>query len=85
MTKEINLAESVNLLRKISVEDQNIVNVDKTEQKISEHLIYQVLKGIAGIVESKGPPQNLKNPKGSDDGSLLYILRSHRNLVGSLL
>ena len=48
-------------------------------------MIHKDLKRFTSVAKSKRHPQELVNPKGGDDDSLLNVYRSHRDLVITLL
>ena len=48
-TEKKNFPEVVDMSRKISAEDQNIIAIDEIERKIAKHLIHQSLKGVADV------------------------------------
>ena len=78
-----NLPEFIQVGGEVLGEDQDIIHVD--ERKLTQDTIHHVLKGVTSVSESKGHPQKLENSKGSDDSSLLNVLRGHRNLIIPLL
>ena len=71
--------------REVFADDENIINVDKTEGKITQDEVHHALKGVLSIPKAKGHPQKLKHPKGGDNSCLLNVLRGHRNLIIPLL
>ena len=46
-----------------------------------QHLIHKALEELSGILEPKGHPQKLLQPKGGDDRCLGDVLLGHRDLV----
>ena len=69
----------------ILAKDENVVNVDKTEGKLTQDKVHHMLKGVPSILEAKGYPQKLKHPNGGDYSLLLDVLRGHMNLIKPLL
>ena len=59
--------------------------ISSTERKITQNLIYKALKNVARVSKSKKHQQELLHSKWGDDGSLLDVLRSYRNLVIAFL
>ena len=43
--------------------------------------VHQALEGLGSILQTKGHPQKLKEPKWSNDGSLGDVFGHHRDLV----
>ena len=84
-------AETKNLLEVIHVggevlgEDQDIVQVDKTDGNITQNKVHHALKGVSSVLKPKRHPQKFEHSKGSNDGSLLNVLEGHRNLIISFL
>ena len=69
----------------ILTEDEDVFHIHKTERKISKNLIHQASKGITGVPQTKRHAQKLVPPKGDDDGGLLNVFWSHRDLIITFL
>ena len=61
-------------------ENQYVVKVDETKQKISKDLVNHSPEGLGSLPEAKREVEELKESKGSDDGSLRNIGGPHWNL-----
>ena len=80
-----NLPEVIHVGGEVLGEDQDIVHLDKIEGKFTQKKVHHALKGVSSVLESKGHSQKFKHSKESEDGSLLNVLGSHRNLITSFL
>ena len=60
---------------------QDVIKVDKDAVQPLQHLIHKALEELSGILEPKGHPQKLLQPKGGDDRCLGDVLLGHRDLV----
>ena len=49
------------------------------------NLVHQKLKSITSVLQTKGHHQELKHPKGGDDGGLMYVLLLNLHLIIPLL
>ena len=75
------LLEVVHMRGQISTKDEDVVHIHKTEKKIFKNLIHQALKGIIGVPKTKRHAQKFLHSKRGDDGGLLDVFRSHRDLI----
>ena len=46
LTEDKNLLKGIHMRREILGEDKNVIHIDKTEWKITQNLIYQVLERV---------------------------------------
>ena len=80
-----NLPEVIHVGGEVLGEDQDIIHVDKTEEKFIQNMVHHGLKGVSSVSKPKRHPQKFEHSEGSDDGSLLNVLGGHRNLIISFL
>ena len=66
----------------IPTENQDVVLIKEKKGKITQHLM---LEGVAGLSQTKRHAEEFVHPKGGDDGGLLDVLRSRRNLIITFL
>ena len=62
LAKTEHLPEVVHVGGEVFAEDENIINVDKTEGKITQDEVHHALKGVPSILEAKVHLQKLKHP-----------------------
>ena len=48
------LPEVVHVAGEVSADDENIINIEKTEEKITQEEVHHALKGVPSIQERKG-------------------------------
>ena len=71
------LPEVVHVGGEILAKDENVINLVKTELKLTQDEVHHVLKGVPSISEAKEHPQKLIHSKRGDYSHLLDVLRGH--------
>ena len=61
------LAEMVYMSVEIRTEDQDIIDIYKTKQKVTKDLIYHPLEGVPGVTESIRNAEELAHTKWNND------------------
>ena len=69
-TEEKNLSEMIHMRKETPGEDNDVIQVDEAERKITQNLIHKALErvSVTSISEAKGHTKKFEHPKGSDDG-----------------
>ena len=65
--------------------NQNVIQVDKTEGQIPKDPVHHSLEHLSSVPEAKVESDELKESKGSDNGCLRHVGRAHGNLKISFL
>ena len=65
----------------ISTEDQDIIDIYKTKQKVTKDLIYHPLEGVPGVTESIRNAEELAHTKWNNDCCFLDVFFTHGHLI----
>ena len=63
--------------------NQDIIQIHKHPIKAAQNLVHQSLKGLGGVLQAEGHPDELKEAEGRYDRRLLHVFGRHRDLVVS--
>ena len=65
----------------IRTKDQNVIDVNKAEYKVTYDLIHHSLESVPGIPETKGKAEKLERTEWCDDRHFLNVILVHRYLI----